>query len=227
MHGYGVAVIPDIQPGIQEARELQLFKCSVLSQEIVCIGAAEVDLFDREPRALQCALLTAAASGLSPLTSAASFSVTSEEKEALLRLQEQLKAGNVHVLHQCKVTASEFDWHQPFSGQPYDVVIACDVLYDASAVSPLATLLPCMLGPGAEVYGWNRLILTDPPERTPHHREDFLAKLAAQHPDMVVEFTSSNSVDEHGVSGSVLIMALRRKAPGGGDTIGGSPTSIR
>lgn len=220
-----MAVVPDILPSIWNA-DCKRFSSKCYPKNVFT-GAAEVDLFDREPRALQCALLTAAASGLSPVTSAASFSVTSEEKEALLMLQEQLKADSGHVPHPCKITASEFDWHQPFRGRPYDVVIACDVLYDASAVSPLATLLPSMLAPGAEVYGWNRLILTDPPERTPQHRADFLAKLAKQHPDMVVDFTSSNSVDEHGVSGSVLMIALRRKAPGGGDTIGGSPTSIR
>lgn len=193
----------------------------------MCAGADEVDLFDREPRALQCALLTAAASGLSPLTTAASFSVSLEEQESLLQLQQQLRAGSAHEPSACKVTATEFDWHQPFTGNPYDVVIACDVLYDASAVSPLAKLLPSMLAPSKEIHGRNRLILTDPPERTPQHRADFLAQLAARYPDMVVDLTTTTNVDKHGVSGSVLMISLRKKVPGGGDTIGASPTSIR
>lgn len=185
-----------------------------------------MDLFDREPRALQCALLTAVASGLSPSTSAASFSTNAEEEQMLVQLQTQLKADCSNTPHPCKLAAHEFDWHLPFAGQPYDVVIACDVLYDSCAVAPLAQLLPSMLATTVERNGWSRLILTDPPERTPQHRADFLATVAAQHQDMVVDFTQRVIVDQHGVSGPVLVIALRRQSAGGGDTIGISPTNL-
>eukprot|EP00892_Ulva_mutabilis_P006949 jgi/Ulvmu1/4626/UM002_0357.1 len=215
-------------PSLVRGKRVASVGCGLALDGIVAAlaGAAEVDLFDREPRALQCALLSAVASGLSPLTSAASFSTTPEEQEALVQLQAQLKADCDNSPSICTVTASEFDWHMPFIGRPYDVVIACDVLYDASAVDPLVKLLPSMLAAGVERNGWNRLILTDPPERTPKHRADFMEKLAAEHHDMVVDFLRRASVDQHGVSGLALVIALRRKAPGGGDTVGLSPTSI-
>jgi hypothetical protein len=41
------------------------------------------------------------------------------------------------------------DWCDPAAavGQPFDVVIACDVLYQAAAVAPLCSLVPRLLAP--------------------------------------------------------------------------------
>ncbi|KXZ50506.1 hypothetical protein GPECTOR_16g681 [Gonium pectorale] len=54
----------------------------------------------------------------------------------------------------------------------FDVVLACDVLYEEGAVGPIAGLLPELLTPDG-----GRLLLADPPNRTVRNREAFLDKL--------------------------------------------------
>ncbi|GFR41661.1 hypothetical protein Agub_g2403, partial [Astrephomene gubernaculifera] len=54
----------------------------------------------------------------------------------------------------------------------FDVVLACDVLYEEGAVGPIAALMPQLLNP----YG-GRLLLADPPNRTVRNRERFLREL--------------------------------------------------
>lgn len=47
------------------------------------------------------------------------------------------------------VRTAQMDWCDPAAavGQPFDVVIACDVLYQAAAVAPLCSLVPRLLAP--------------------------------------------------------------------------------
>ncbi|GIL61774.1 hypothetical protein Vafri_16165 [Volvox africanus] len=54
----------------------------------------------------------------------------------------------------------------------FDVVLACDVLYEDAAVGPIAGLMPLLLEPDG-----GRLLLADPPNRTVRNRERFLAEL--------------------------------------------------
>lgn len=141
----------------------------------VFVGAKKVTLLDREPKALQCALLTAAASGLKTTTSAAAFSESETEAKELEHFTKRLQASataDSSTAHGQGGTlgACLFDWNDDFSGVTYDTVIACDVLYENVAVEPLARLLPMMLA-GAEQD--SRILLTDPEHRTPDHRRRF------------------------------------------------------
>jgi predicted nicotinamide N-methyase len=185
-------------------------------------GAAEVTLLDRETKALQCALLTAAAAGLQTRTNAGDFSPCRTEAEKLTQFQASLKPNRAPS--SCIVHAKRFDWNIEFTGQPYDVVIACDVLYEAAAVEPMAVLLPAMLrGPADES---RRILLTDPQDRTPENRAKFLEKLAARDRDLVVDFVKQSRVEHPSASGNpTTVIALRRKLAG--DTIGMPLSSIR
>ncbi|GLC46867.1 hypothetical protein PLESTM_001936200 [Pleodorina starrii] len=54
----------------------------------------------------------------------------------------------------------------------FDVVLACDVLYEDAAVGPISGLMPLLLEPDG-----GRLLLADPPNRTVRNRERFLEEL--------------------------------------------------
>ncbi|EFJ47758.1 hypothetical protein VOLCADRAFT_91666 [Volvox carteri f. nagariensis] len=54
----------------------------------------------------------------------------------------------------------------------FDVVLACDVLYEDAAVGPIAGLMPILLRPDG-----GRLLLADPPNRTVRNRERFLQEV--------------------------------------------------
>jgi len=56
---------------------------------------------------------------------------------------------------------------------PFDVVLACDVLYEARAVQPIARIIPKLLRPQDGV-----LLLADPPNRTVANRERFMHLVA-------------------------------------------------
>jgi predicted nicotinamide N-methyase len=164
----------------------------------VCAGARHVTLLDREPKALQCALLTAAASGLKTTVSADAFSASEQEAEELRSFTDRLqqcapKHSSTVGGQSAVISASLFDWNNAVVNEPYDTVIACDVLYDSVAVEPLARLLPDMLaGP---VQDGRRILLTDPQDRTPEHRKRFLDLLAQHDPSLVVDFVKTVEVD--------------------------------
>lgn len=180
----------------------------------VCAGARQVTLLDREPKALQCALLTAAASGLKTAVSAAAFSDSEEESVELQRFTQCLQASTTPYCRagctqDCMISASIFNWNDGFVGEQYDTVIACDVLYEEVAVEPLARLLPKMLACPAQVTG--RILLTDPQDRTPKNRTKFLDLLAHHDPSLVVEFVKTIDVQHPTASGApvkVLSMPL-------------------
>ena len=71
-----------------------------------------------------------------------------------------------------QVRAELFDWSMPVHQQRYDVVLACDVLYEDFSVEPVASVVPKLL------YSSNsRLILADPANRTVQNRERFVKLL--------------------------------------------------
>lgn len=74
--------------------------------------------------------------------------------------------------------AEPFDWHaRPLPRslrRRFDVVLACDVLYERDAVAPLAEVVPLLMSAAA---AGARLLLADPPARTAENRERFLGLL--------------------------------------------------
>lgn len=103
--------------------------------------ADDVVFLDREPLALQCALINSYMNG---------FSIEKERNEEVY--------DSVHTLIQCqsdslpedvskvlqllsrdkrkstKISSFVFDWSQPNNLKPFDVVLACDVLYESFSV---------------------------------------------------------------------------------------------
>jgi predicted nicotinamide N-methyase len=156
-------------------------------------GAREVVLLDREPLALECARLSAEATGRGrfevarpPAEEAIAVVAGSDEASSsslrpLTSIHDVLGDGaTVEEQHQQKnqrvrVSASPFDWHArplpPHLRRKFDVVLACDVLYERDAVEPLAEVVPLLMADGA------RLLLADPPARTAENRKRFLELL--------------------------------------------------
>jgi predicted nicotinamide N-methyase len=130
-------------------------------------GARAVVLADREPFALRCALQTAQANGLTPLPLelAASGGAGPVVRSVLQPASGAAGSGTIGAL--------ELDWHAPPAELRgcFDVMTACDVLYEKSAAVPVAALALHLLAPGGT------LLLADPPLRTPGNRKDFLALL--------------------------------------------------
>ncbi|KAK3280404.1 hypothetical protein CYMTET_11750 [Cymbomonas tetramitiformis] len=111
-------------------------------------GAQQVTMCDREPLALKCIQRTAGLNGLNYLT---------KDMEGMQASRESF------------VSTAVLDWddEEPDVGK-FDVVLACDVLYQAAAVAPLAQIVPKLLARDG------MLILADPPERTPENRRNFV-----------------------------------------------------
>ncbi len=74
-----------------------------------------------------------------------------------------------------------FDWTLPSSASSKrcDVLLACDVLYEAAAVQHVVACLPVLLADGGT------LLLADPPARTPANRARVLELLAAGQPGLM------------------------------------------
>ena len=71
-----------------------------------------------------------------------------------------------------QVRAELFDWTSHACRGDYDVVLACDVLYEHFSVEPVANIAPQLLSPKGGV-----LLLADPSRRTRENR--YIAALGA------------------------------------------------
>lgn len=124
--------------------------------------------------------------------------------------------------------AQTFDWNSIDVPERYDVILACDVLYEYTAVEPVAAVIGRLLKtkPGC------MLLLADPPNRTAANRERFVQLLSACNSNNVALLLEEsgvyqcdvNQLDPEMVGGvssqtmPVQFMAFR--AAVGNDTIG-------
>jgi hypothetical protein len=147
-------------------------------------GAAEVVLLDREPLALQCALLNASLNGLQTAVAPPSSGGSRVQPPSLQQLLPHLQAADAaqlvewqHLVKQQQteaaaaaaaaspvssssssssssgssgrapgvVRAEQFDWSQPVTLQPHDVMLVCDCLYEHFSVqaSPVCSVQCC------------------------------------------------------------------------------------
>ena len=118
--------------------------------------------------------------------------------------------------------AAHFDWQAGYCGPKADVVIACDVLYEASAPAPLARVLPTLFDSDASDQ---RLLLADPPKRTAENRIAFMHTLAEAQPRLAVELNCILAPAETGATQDVQLVSVRRREPG--ETIGLPLTSVK
>ncbi|CAG9464209.1 unnamed protein product [Pedinophyceae sp. YPF-701] len=182
-------------------------------------GAREVVLGDREELALQCALLGAMMSG-----------VDGAVQDPGTVGREAGGCGGVE-----RIRAEVLDWQEGYSGEEFDVVLACDVLYEDFSVEPVARLVPQLLG-----HGRGLLVLADPPTRTPDNRRRFLALLRGAGAGMVLEESAledaaidpmaavgeSRSLDLCSMAGAehhgtrIQLAVLRGVPDAGSDTVG-------
>ena len=64
-----------------------------------------------------------------------------------------------------QVRGQLFDWSQPSGAGQFDVALACDVLYEAFSVEPVARVIPQLLS-----FKTGKLLLADPSRRTKQNR---------------------------------------------------------
>ncbi|CAL51972.1 Nicotinamide N-methyltransferase-like [Ostreococcus tauri] len=77
---------------------------------------------------------------------------------------------------QDRVSVEVFDWNAIETQEKFDTLLACDVLYEVQAVSPIAELVPRLVRSGG-----GRFLLGDPPLRAPKNRERFKSLLTEQY----------------------------------------------
>lgn len=156
-------------------------------------------LLDREPLALRCAAASAAASGLANLSPSASVTGIPELLAELADVLPHTPARDGAAINHgtggagssngssgsarglsfdTPVGVELFDWNSTQLGRKFDVVLACDVLYEDAAVEPISAVVPKLL------KGGGRLLLADPPKRTTRNRERFVSILGAQSPKL-------------------------------------------
>ncbi|KAL4524195.1 hypothetical protein Ndes2526B_g00214 [Nannochloris sp. 'desiccata'] len=165
-------------------------------------GASEVVFLDREPLALQCSLLNSLLGALPTELDAETLAAAKAlvaNGQAPAHLLQGLSDGRnnkstvdtLEATSTCRVRAEVFDWSQPLSSllHYFDVVLACDVLYEAFSVEPVAKIAPRLLKlsggtSGAKHDGNNEndespgvILLADPPLRAKQNRYRFLELL--------------------------------------------------
>ncbi len=116
-----------------------------------------------------------------------------------------------------QLSAETFDWLAPPDLKPFDVILACDVLYEDFSVDPLASLMPKLLSRGTHAL----ILLADPVNRTPANRQRFLQILAAKGGGCAVNVEEACTVDfksRGDLHTPVVLTSLRRRL--GGDTVG-------
>lgn len=195
---------------------------------LMCAGAREVVLLDREAMALQCAALCAHASGLTNVVASNSVDGIPKLLSDFAALEASPNGDDVAStsgLHfDTPVRVETFDWNNADTSRKFDVVLACDVLYEDSAVDPLSDLVPRILKSDG-----GRLLLADPPNRTTHNRERFVQMVGSRSPGLVVQECSVhqcevNKLDPEMLGGitsetiPVQLMVFRKTL--GNDTVG-------
>jgi predicted nicotinamide N-methyase len=126
----------------------------------------------------------------------------------------------------CSYSALSFDWNSSKVTERYDVVLACDVLYESEAVDLVASVIPKLLKPGNS----SSLLLADPPNRTVANRQRFLDLIAAAQPTRLllqesgVEQCDVQQLDPEMLGGvtseSVSVQFMVFQSAVGNDTIG-------
>ena len=154
-------------------------------------GAKSVSFYDREPLALQCCLLSAEANGL---TVAVGHAGTVSDRT------------DADGTHGTVCVAEVFDWNAVSADQrTFDLVLACDVLYEAHAVAPVAALIPKLTNEAPRPGRW---MLADPPDRAPKNRAAFLEKVKLDH-GMELVRERRETVTRAGSTDDVLVLDLR------------------
>ena len=93
-----------------------------------------------------------------------------------------------------RASAEVFDWNRVDKKRQerFDAVLACDVLYEESAVAPVAELVPKLARGGG-----GRFLLGDPPRRAPRNRARFKSLLVEQYGAFIMrELTVTEGRDE-------------------------------
>lgn len=195
-------------------------------------GASEVVFLDREPLALQCSLINAALNGFE---NAIAFSDNDKEtKRVMAAYQHDINSVSNNNSNQTKISASLFDWHAPPPPNllhSFDVVLACDVLYEAFSVDPVATVAPTLLSPRSSSTNKSpppAILLADPPLRAKQNRERFLQLLSGRGDFLATEMTTTkalvweedSSTESSGQYRSVDIEFMVLQQGAAGDTIG-------
>ena len=124
-------------------------------------------------------------------------------------------AGGAHM--GCVCAAEVFDWHAVPSDQTkFDLVLACDVLYEASSVAPVAALVPALTKKPGDASpsagedgsggggGGGKWLLADPPRRAPANRARF-RELVKPHARLMGE-PRSETVTHRGSTDEVLLL---------------------
>jgi predicted nicotinamide N-methyase len=128
---------------------------------------------------------------------------------------------------QCSYRALPFDWNISKVTERYDVVLACDVLYESEAVDLVASVIPKLLKRGNNS---SLLLFADPPNRTVANRQRFLDLIAAAQPTRLllqesgVEQCDVQQLDPEMLGGvtseSVSVQFMVFQSAVGNDTIG-------
>ena len=207
-------------------------------------------LLDREPLALQCALMSAMACGipsvadprwLGPVDVPQSHPtfigdlLAKNGASATRSLQDQLpdqSAGppvatspgeyedDASSIERPVLEAGVLDWLNPVGLESYgkfDVVIACDVLYEDFSVEPVASLVPMLLRSDKET---GQILLADPPDRTRHNRERFLELLKDGNLDVKLLESGRRRVLLEGLTSDVQMLLFERSYYGAQSTLG-------
>ena len=107
--------------------------------------------------------------------------------------------------HGTVCVAEVFDWNAVSADQrTFDLVLACDVLYEAHAVAPVAALIPKLTNEAPR----GRWMLADPPDRAPKNRAAFLERVKLDH-GMELVRERRETVTRAGSTDDVLVLDLR------------------
>ena len=171
-------------------------------------GAKEVVLLDREEISLKFAAMSAHLNG-KPISALHGHRYTT----CKIVLTDYCMGG-AGVQDTVKVRA--FDWHKDKVEEPFDVVIATDVLYESDSVPFVAELLVSLLTgtkenadrEGSTNVEGSSVYVTDPQYRTPANQKRFIELMTEQ--GLEVE-TSQTSIEVEDVEEHVTFITITKK----------------